>query len=438
MARSLQPDTGMLNRRNRVIKHKLSNGLRVVVEKIPSCRSVAFGVWVKTGSRNEQAHNNGISHFIEHMLFKGTHRYTAKDIAEIFDGIGGNVNAFTAKEYTCYYAKVLDEHLPVALDVLSDMFFHSVLDEDELYKERNVILEEISMYEDTPDDLVHDLISRAAYGEHPLGYTILGTETNLRRMKSADLQSYMQAGYTIENTVISIAGNVGDDILETVDKYFGRFSNHGEPPRIESPVFAGDAIIQEKKTEQNHLCLSFPGLPIDDEMSYPMILLNNVIGGGMSSRLFQEIREKRGLAYSVYSYHSSHLDSGLFTIYAGTSPKQTGEVLHIIIEVLADLMNRGLTEAELAKGKEQLKGSLILGLESTNSRMNRLGKNELMLGKHDSLEEMIARIESIEQRHINELMKRVFAHPFALAMIGQRSKAVESFRRDQLAVRCAN
>ncbi len=416
-----------------MIKHTLSNGLRVVLEKIPTCRSVSFGIWVKTGSRNENESNNGISHFIEHMLFKGTDKYSAKDIAEIFDGIGGNVNAFTAKEYTCYYAKVLDQHLPIAVDVLSDMFFHSRFDYEELVKEKNVIIEEISMYEDTPDDLVHDLISRAAYGNHPLGYSILGTERNLAPLMPDHLREYMRAHYSVDNTVISLAGNIDDSVVDLIDRYFGHFSVSGQPSAAESPRFAADQIFHKKKTEQNHICISLPGCSLKDPRLYAMILLNNVIGGGMSSRLFQEIREKRGLAYSVYSYHSAHIDSGLFTIYAGTAPKQTEEVLDVTMDVLDGIIASGLTESELKKSKEQLKGSLILSLESTSSRMNRIGKNELLLGKHYTMDEIIERIEAVTPEQIRSLIDDLFRQPFALAMVGQSDRAISKFRRDQLA-----
>ncbi|WP_248926321.1 M16 family metallopeptidase [Paenibacillus hamazuiensis] len=413
-------------------KHTLSNGLRVVIEKIPTCRSVSFGIWVKTGSRNENEQNNGISHFIEHMLFKGTDTYSAKDIAEIFDGIGGNVNAFTSKEYTCYYAKVLDQHLPIAVDVLAGMFFRSAFDPAELEKEKNVIYEEISMYEDTPDDLVHDLVSKAAYGDHPLGFTIIGTESNLSAMSSDDLRQYMKRHYNLENTVISVAGNIDDSVLELLEKHFGSFNSSGAETVFEAPQFKGEAIFHDKKTEQNHICMSFPGLSIKDDQLYSMVLLNNAIGGGMSSRLFQEIREKRGLAYSVYSYHSAHIDSGLFTIYTGTAPKQTNEVVKITMELLGDIKQNGITAAELRKGKEQLKGSLILSLESTSSRMNRIGKNELLLGKHYSLDELIERIEAVELEHIERLIAQVFAHPFTMATVGKVEPAVQNIRRDQL------
>lgn len=413
-------------------KYTLSNGLRVVVEYIPAVRSVSFGIWVKTGSRNETKDNNGISHFIEHMLFKGTERHTAKDIADLFDGIGGNVNAFTAKEYTCYFAKVLDEHLPIAVDALSDMFFNSQFDANELAKEKNVILEEIAMYEDTPDDKVHDEASRAAFGDHPLAYSILGLKERLADMGADDLKSYMKDRYSIENTVISVAGNVEESkLLELMEKHFGSFANHSEPNAPKAPTFRGQYEFFKKKTEQNHICLSFPGCSNRDSKLYAMILLNNALGGGMSSRLFQEIREKRGLAYSVYSYHMGYADSGLFTIYAGTAPKQTKEVLDLTMEQLHDLSAKGLGEDELHRGKEQLKGSLILSLESTSSRMNRIGKNELMLGYHYTLDELLNRIDQVTMDDIKEVTKRILSVPFSVAMVGSTDKDISALRRDQ-------
>jgi predicted Zn-dependent peptidase len=418
---------------NAVNNYTLSNGLRVVVEYIPTFRSVAFGIWVKTGSRNETPDNNGISHFIEHMLFKGTARRSAKDIADLFDGIGGNVNAFTAKEYTCYFAKVLDQHLPIAVDALADMFFESQLDEAELNKEKNVILEEISMYEDTPDDKVHDEASRAAYGDHPLAYSILGLEERLAAMNSETLRGYMGSHYRIDNTVISVAGHVEEGpLLELLEKYFGSFSNKGTETSVSAPGFSGQYLFHKKKSEQNHICLSFPGSSIADSKLYAMILLNNALGGGMSSRLFQEIREKRGLAYSVYSYHTSYADSGLFTIYAGTAPKQTKEVMELTLEMMNELAAKGLSDEELHRGKEQLKGSLILSLESTSSRMNRMGKNELMLGRHFTLDEMLARIDSVQMSDIRDVTKQMLSVPFAVAMVGTNDKAAAVIRRDSL------
>ncbi|MFS0727893.1 M16 family metallopeptidase [Paenibacillus sp. 1P07SE] len=412
-------------------KYTLSNGLRVIVESIPTCRSVSFGIWVRTGSRNETMENSGISHFIEHMLFKGTKQRTAKDIADVFDGIGGNVNAFTSKEYTCYYAKVLDQHLPIAVDALADMFFESVFDEGELAKEKNVILEEISMYEDTPDDKVHDDASRASYGNHPLAYSILGEEQKLLAMTPDTLRTYMKGHYRIDNTVISVAGNVESEaVIALLEQYFGRFDTRGTSAPVEPPVFKGEYLFHKKKTEQNHICLSFQGCSIADPRLYAMILLNNAIGGGMSSRLFQEIREKRGLAYSVYSYHTSYADSGLYTIYAGTAPKQTKDVLDLTLELLGEVAAKGLTAAELHRGKEQLKGSLILSLESTSSRMNRNGKNELMLSRHYTLDEMLEKIDEVSMETIQEVTRHMLAEPFAVAMVGTSDKAAQNLGRN--------
>ncbi|MBB6672862.1 M16 family metallopeptidase [Cohnella nanjingensis] len=411
-------------------KYTLKNGLRVMIESIPTCRSVSFGIWVKTGSRYESPEDNGISHFIEHMLFKGTKRHSAKEIADRFDGIGGNVNAFTSKEYTCYYAKVLDQHLPIAVDILSDMFFESQLADEELAKEKNVILEEISMYEDTPDDTVHDLASKAAYGDHPLAYSILGTAERLNAMGPQDLRRYMSRQYTVGNVVVSLAGNVGEEALELLERHFGRFDVRAEASTLARPVFRSDALFHQKKTEQNHLCLTFPGCSIGDPKMYAMTLLNNAIGGGMSSRLFQEIREKRGLAYSVYSYHTSYADSGLFTVYAGTAPKQTQDVYDLTMELLGEISAKGLSEAEVNRGKEQLKGNLILSLESTSSRMNRLGKNELMLGRHLTLDQMIERIDAVTMDDVNEMMGRIMGEASAVALVGGNEKVLSGLGRE--------
>ncbi|OWA33812.1 peptidase M16 [Saccharibacillus sp. O16] len=413
-------------------KYTLSSGLRVVAEHIPGSRSVSFGIWVKNGSRNETEANNGISHFIEHMLFKGTDRYDARAIAEQFDAIGGNVNAFTSKEYTSYYAKVLDEHLPIAMDVLADMFFNSKFDPEELAREKNVIFEEISMYLDDPDDLVHDLIVEAAYEGHPLAMPILGTEDHLTGMSSEDLRSFMHERYTVENTIVAIAGNLGENVRELLERHFGSFARRGEQPPLIEPSFGGGLVYRKKKTEQNHICMAFQGFGYDDPRQYAMALLNNTIGGGMSSKLFQEIREKRGLAYSVYSYHSAHADSGYFTIYAGTAPKQTSEVLNLTREVLHDIQAKGLSPAEIHKGKQQLKGSLIMGLEGSGSRMNRLGKNELMLGRHETLDETIAKIEAVTEADVRLALDHLFAQPFAVAMVGNSDRALGSLRRDEL------
>jgi len=410
----------------------LNNGLRVIIEHIPTVRSVAIGIWVKTGSRFETPDFNGISHFIEHMLFKGTGKRNAQDIAEAFDSIGGNVNAFTSKEYTCYYAKVLDEHLDVGIDVLSDMFFNSAYDQNELQRERKVVIEEIKMYEDTPDDQIHDLLARAAFEDNSLGYSILGTEEALNRIDKNTILAYLGKMYNINNTVITVAGNVSKDLEQKIEEKFGGFNNFSEATEVVSAKFFPRTIVKAKQTEQAHLALALPGLSVADPNIYSLILLNNIIGGSMSSRLFQEIRENRGLAYSVYSYHSSFLDTGMYSIYAGTAPNQVDEVIEIIQNILLDVQENGITEKEITKAKEQLKGSFMLSLESTNSRMNRLGKNELLIGKQLTLDETIRNINQVNLDSISTVIQQIFSNPFAFSIISPDGQIPQAFRRDIL------
>ncbi|HLO12373.1 MAG TPA: pitrilysin family protein [Pseudoneobacillus sp.] len=398
-------------------KYTCQNGVRVVLENIPTVRSVAIGVWIGTGSRNENPETNGISHFLEHMFFKGTKTRTAREIAESFDSIGGQVNAFTSKEYTCYYAKVLDTHADYALEVLSDMFFHSTFDEEELKKEKNVVYEEIKMYEDTPDDIVHDLLSKAIYESHPLGYPILGTEKTLDTFTGESLKHYMHELYTPENVVISIAGNINEVFIKEVEKYFGSYEAGSAKKTENLPVFHSNRITRKKETEQAHLCLGYEGLKVGHEDIYSLIVLNNVLGGSMSSRLFQEVREQRGLAYSVFSYHSAYQDSGILTIYGGTGAKQLDLLYDTIQETLSKLKIEGLTEKELTNCKEQLKGSLMLSLESTNSRMSRNGKNELLLKRHRSLDEIVEQIDQVTKENVDRLANNIFTDNYSVALI---------------------
>jgi predicted Zn-dependent peptidase len=398
-------------------KYTCQNGVRVVLENIPTVRSVAIGVWIGTGSRNEHPGNNGVSHFLEHMFFKGTKTRTAREIAESFDSIGGQVNAFTSKEYTCYYAKVLDTHSKFALDVLADMFFNSTFDGEELNKEKNVVLEEIKMYEDTPDDIVHDLLGKAIYESHPLGYPILGTEETLETFKGDTLREYMHETYTPENVVISIAGNISDSFIQEVEKLFGSYEAGKQERNEDKPVFHSNRVSRKKETEQAHLCLGYEGLPVGHKDMYSLILLNNILGGSMSSRLFQDVREQRGLAYSVFSYHSSFQDTGMVTLYGGTGAKQLDVLFETIQETLATLKRDGITEKELKNSKEQMKGSLMLSLESTNSRMSRNGKNELLLGRHRSLDEIVEQIDAVTETGVNEMANSVFSEQFSVSLI---------------------
>ncbi|MCY8487238.1 insulinase family protein [Bacillus atrophaeus] len=398
-------------------RYTCQNGVRVVLENNPTVRSVAIGVWIATGSRHETPEINGISHFLEHMFFKGTSTRSARDIAESFDRIGGQVNAFTSKEYTCYYAKVLDEHANYALDVLADMFFHSSFDENELKKEKNVVYEEIKMYEDAPDDIVHDLLSKATYGNHSLGYPILGTEETLDSFNGDSLRQYMDDFYTPDRVVISIAGNVTDSFIKDVEKWFGTYEAKGAASGMKQPEFHYEKLTRKKETEQAHLCLGFNGLEVGHPDIYNLIVLNNVLGGSMSSRLFQDVREDKGLAYSVFSYHSSYEDSGMLTIYGGTGAKQLQLLSETIQETLGTLKRDGITPKELENSKEQMKGNLMLSLESTNSKMSRNGKNELLLGKHKTLDEIINELNEVNLESVNGLARRIFTDDYALALI---------------------
>lgn len=402
-----------------VEKHTSSNGLRIVLENIPAVRSVTIGIWVLTGSRNETIHNNGISHFLEHMMFKGTKTRSAQDIAESFDSIGGQVNAFTSKEYTCYYARVLDNHKEYALEILSDMFFHSIFDEEEMSREKNVVFEEIKMTEDAPDDFVHDLLARASFGEHPLGYPILGTEQLVKSFTKETIHTYINQRYIPENIVISIAGNVDESFIPVVEKHFNQFEQKKTNERIEMtpPQFLANQVIKNKETEQAHLCMGFNGLKLGDDLSYSLILMNNVLGGSMSSRLFQEIREKHGLAYAVFSFHSSFLDNGLLTIYAGTSKEQLDHLQDTIYRTLDRFVKYGLTDKELKNSKEQLKGNLVLSLESTNSRMSRNGKNELLLNRHRTLDDMIQEIDAVTHDSIQSVIDKTFRQEASTALV---------------------
>ncbi|MFE4810880.1 M16 family metallopeptidase [Peribacillus simplex] len=389
-------------------KYTCQNGVRIVLENIPTVRSAAIGVWIKTGSRNETPELNGVSHFLEHMFFKGTTTRNAREIAESFDSIGGQVNAFTSKEYTCYYAKVMDNHASYALEILADMFFNSTFDGEELKKEKNVVYEEIKMYEDTPDDIVHDLLSKAVYENHPLGYPILGTENTLETFNSDTLKKYVHDMYTPDKVVVSIAGNVDEKLIQEVENYFGSYQGGEERLELVKPSFHENRITRKKDTEQAHLCLGYNGLEIGNDKTYSLITLNNILGGSMSSRLFQDVREQRGLAYSVYSYHSSYQDSGMVTVYGGTGTNQLDSLYETIQETLDTLKRDGITEKELRNSKEQLKGSLMLSLESTNSRMSRNGKNELMLGEHRSLDDIIIKIDEVTEDTVNELANQIF------------------------------
>lgn len=401
-------------------KHTSQNGVRIVSEHIPHVRSVAVGVWVHAGSRHEKPEQNGLTHFIEHMLFKGTATRTARQIAEEFDRIGGHVNAFTSKEYTCYYAKVLDHHAKHAVSVLADMFFHSQFDDQELDKERQVVLEEISMVEDTPDDDVHEQLWNVMYPNQSIGASILGTKETLSTFTPDMIHQFMDHHYRPEQIVISVAGNIPEGFIAHIDELFGQFSP--TTPTIEKTIFepavffAGESK-KTRDTEQGHICLGYPGLSVKHKHIYDLVVLNSILGGNMSSRLFQEVREEKALAYSIYSYHSSHEDSGSVAIYGGTSSHQMPELEQTIHETINKVISEGVTETEVDNAKEQLKGNLMLGLESTNARMNRNGKNELIFEEHKTYDEVLKSIDEVHIHQVQKLVSEIFDQKPALSTI---------------------
>ena len=395
-----------------------NNGLRIVSEHIPYVRSVAVGIWVQAGSRYELPEENGLTHFIEHMLFKGTETRTAKQIAEEFDRIGGNINAFTSKENTCYYAKVLDHHAEYAVEILADMFFDSKFDANEIEKERQVVLEEINMVEDTPDDIVHEYLWQAMYENDPLGSPILGTEETLNSFTKETILAYMEKHYTPENVVISVAGNIPEGLIKHIETLFSRLDQkHKEKMQMTTPTLKAIHVENFRDTEQAHVCLAYPSLSVLADNIYSLVVMNSILGGSMSSRLFQEIREEKGLAYSIYSYHSSYEDTGALAIYGGTSSNQLEELTESIQQTIQSVLEKGFTETEVYNAKEQLKGNLLLGLESSNARMSRNGKNELLYGEHRSLDEVSESIDEVTLQSVMDLAKETFSNKPAISII---------------------
>lgn len=384
----------------------LPNGVRVVMQTMPDFRSVSMGVWTRAGSVYETEREAGISHFIEHMLFKGTQKRTAQDIAAEMDALGGNLNAFTSKECTCFYAKVLDEHIEKSADILADLVHAPKLDEEDIEREKGVVCEEILMTEDTPEDLVHEVIAAEVYGDTPLSKPILGTEESVRALRADMLRAYMQRRYVSHNTVIAVAGNVKEEaVLPMLTSLFGQGDAQTASPMPKSALHKGRALkAVEKDIEQVHICLGLPGFASDTPEQYALHVLNNVLGGSMSSRLFQSIREQRGLAYSVYSYPSAYDNSGYFTLYAGTGGKQAAQVVELMLAELTRLKKEGISKEELTRAKEQLKASYIMGQESTSARANAIGKAEIRGGELRTEEASIALIEEVNMERIQDIL----------------------------------
>ncbi len=388
----------------------LENGVRVCFEAMPFVRSVSLGLWVRNGSRNETRHNNGISHFIEHMLFKGTESRSAKDIADEMDAIGGQINAYTSKEYTCYYTRTLDEHFDIALDVLADMFFRSRFDQTDIDKERQVIFEEISMYEDSPDELVNDLLQLNVWKDDSLGYSILGTSDSISSLDTLTFKNYFKENYTPQNLVIAVAGNFREDeVLCKLQKHFSGFAPAVKPSSGQTKsVYHVADVKKSKGIEQLHISLGFPSIPIGSDDAHALAIINTVLGGGMSSRLFQKIREDYGLVYSIYSYNVSYTNTGLFTIYAGLNPSQKDRVMSLILDEVRLLKKDGVDKQTLQRTKDQLIANYLMSLESSSSRMTSMGRALLMLDRILTPDGIVEKINAVTVDNVYSLGERIF------------------------------
>jgi len=403
----------------------LPNGMIVLSERMPAVKSATIGVWVRVGSRDETGDVAGISHFIEHMLFKGTQRRNAQEIAMAIDAVGGTLDAFTSRESTCFYAKVLGAHLPLAVDLLADAFLHSNLYPKDIEREREVVLQEIKMVEDTPDDLIHDLFAEAIWSDHPVAKPILGRKETVRLFTQDDVRSHMGRFYRPDRTVVAAAGDLDhEQLVDLVVRAFDGFEGRSVHADIPPPSCRATVRVEERDTAQLHLCLGMDGLPHAHQDRYALYLLNAMLGGSMSSRLFQEIREKRGLAYSIYSYQASYRDCGLLVVYAGTSPESSGQVVDLIRGECANLRNQPIDPGDLQRAKDQLKGGLLLGLEGTSSRMTRLAKTEIYLEGPYGLDQIIAGIDAVSTHQFESLMSRMLRdETFAITTIGPVAQA---------------
>ena len=392
-----------------VAKTTLKNGIRIVTKNMPYTRSVSMGVWVNVGARDESAPESGLSHFIEHMVFKGTHKRSAFQIAKEFDAIGGNTNAFTTMENTCYYARVIDSHTETMVDILSDIFVNSVFDPGEIDKERPVILQEIGMVEDSPDEYVHMLSGHNFWGENPLGRSILGTPENIARFDAQTLKKFFRRLYQPDRIIISAAGNIDHEhLIELVAPVFGTLQSRDGFPQRKTPRGYSVVDLNHRNLEQMHICLSARGLSITDPRRYACSLLNTILGGNMSSRLFQEIRERRGLAYSVYSFISSHVDTGMFGFYVGVDPRRAQETTRLVLDEIDRIKNEPVESSELNGAMEYTKGSLLLASESVDNQMVRSAQNEIHFGDDITLRSIIEKVEAVTAEEIRDLANELF------------------------------
>jgi predicted Zn-dependent peptidase len=401
-----------------IVRDTLNNGLRLLTERMTQVRSVSIGVWLTRGSRHETAERSGIAHFVEHMLFKGTESRSAEDIAQAIDSIGGQLDAFTAKEYASYYIKVLDEHLPLALDILSDIVLRPAFTEDDIEREKKVVVEEIKMVEDTPDDLVHELFTQAFWQDHPLGRPILGTRETVEAFTAAALRDYFRTTYIAPNLIVSAVGNLEHErVRELVEKAFATVPTRGQPLVEEPPAVAPTILIRNKELEQSHVCLGASSYPQSHDDRYSSYVLNTLLGGSMSSRLFQNVREKRGLAYAVFSGLSAYRDAGSFTIYAGCANEAVGQVIDLVVEELKGVREAQVPAAELQRSKDHLKGSLMLSLENTASRMSHLARQEIYFDRQFGLDETLQGIERVTAEDVQRVAADLFRNDALAATV---------------------
>ena len=429
-----------------ILTDRLENGMRVIAEPMQGVRSAAIGVWIAAGPVYELENEAGISHMIEHMLFKGTERRTAGQIAAEMDGLGGNLNAFTAKECTCYYAKVLDEHLPKAVDILQDLVQNPKLDPEDLAREQGVVCEEILMMEDSPEELVHELLGQAIYGQSPLSKPILGVQESVRAFGRDDLHTYMQRRYRPERMVVACAGHFEmPALMDMLNQAFRRADgkNLAEAAGADMPgmemsgmEMPSSALAEgrsfagaDKDVEQAHLCLGFPGFATDTAEQFALLVMNNVLGGSMSSRLFQRIREEKGLAYSVYSYPTGYSQTGYFALYAGTGEKQGPEVAQLMLEEARAMREKGVTEEEFLRAKEQLKGSYMLGQESSSARSGAIGRSMLLLGTAREEEDILRRIEAVRMEDVEAILPQVLDESRMAAALVARKGTKKALRK---------
>lgn len=390
-------------------KHTLDNGIRIVMEKIDYVKSASIGIWVNVGSNNENEETNGLSHFIEHMLFKGTENRKANEIAEDIDNLGGQLNAFTSKECTCFYVKVLDENIKDAVDILSDMFFNSLFLQEEIDKEISVVIEEIKMYEDSPEDVVHDKLTEVIFNNSPMAYNILGTEENLKTFTTTKVVDYMKKNYTPYNTVIAVAGSFDEqEFVQMIHEKFKDWHNDNIKHVDPEAEYKRSVVGVNKDLEQLHMCIGNKTIGRHDKNYYPLLVLNNLFGGTMSSRIFQEVREKKGLVYSIYSFVSNYSNTGIFSIYAGMSYNQAEDALRTILKEMISIKSGNISDEEFNRAKQQIKGNYILGLESTSSRMSSIGRRELLYNEIQYPEEVIESINNVKKEDVLNVAVELF------------------------------